>query len=470
MQHNMTKFRTSFKNSKRYLCSKIMIAVCLAALILNASILQAETLRVAIPKDYYPYYSLSEEGKAAGIIVDIWELWSRKTGISMEFVPLNHDTVMQDIASGKTDVIAGIFYSEDKARLLDFTDEIIRVETVLFIKKHMNISSIEKSDVVTGVVEADYLIDFLRNRYPGIKLEVFNSYTDLRNAVNEKKIDAFVYAFPKNTWLTLNTNIPDGYKTYSVLYTERIRAGVKKGNIKLLTSLNKGMILMTDNDLTEIGNKWEKLLVKSGRFIMKEEEVTILELILLVTASLFFSVLIIFSGYRLYSVGFMKKNVNLRDLIDGGENDTVEFKSSLRWDYRENAVNKTLEQVIIKTIAAFLNTKGGTLLIGVADDGTVPGLENDYRSFTKKQSRDGFILALTSLINQHIGKDFHRYISINIRVLEGKDVCVVTIRPGNTPVFLGSKEKEEFYIRAAASSQSLSLSETHKYIDDHWKK
>ncbi len=70
--------------------------------------------------------------------------------------------------------------------------------------------------------------------------------------------------------------------------------------------------------------------------------------------------------------------VSVEDLIAEGESDELEFKATLRWDLKEAGVNKKLEEVIIKTIAAFANSQGGTLLIGVADDGDVIGLEPDY--------------------------------------------------------------------------------------------
>jgi len=71
-------------------------------------------------------------------------------------------------------------------------------------------------------------------------------------------------------------------------------------------------------------------------------------------------------------------------IIDKGENDLIEFKSSLRWDYRQDKVNKALETVIVKTISAFLNTEGGMLFIGIDDDGNTLGLENDYITLSKK--------------------------------------------------------------------------------------
>ena len=68
----------------------------------------------------------------------------------------------------------------------------------------------------------------------------------------------------------------------------------------------------------------------------------------------------------------------MEDLIAEGESDELEFKSSLRWDYKQEAVNKRLEDVVVKSIAAFGNGQGGTLLIGVNDVGTPLGLEHDY--------------------------------------------------------------------------------------------
>ena len=79
---------------------------------------------------------------------------------------------------------------------------------------------------------------------------------------------------------------------------------------------------------------------------------------------------------------------SIPSLINEGENEFVEFKSSLRHDYYQVKTNKNLEMVIMKSIAGFLNAKGGTLLIGVDDFGEVLGLDNDYFTL-KKKLRDG---------------------------------------------------------------------------------
>ena len=155
------------------------------------------------------------------------------------------------------------------------------------------------------------------------------------------------------------------------------------------------------------------------------------------------------------------------NIIENGENDYAEFKSSLRWDYKNQQVSKAMEYVVAKTISAFMNSDGGNLFIGVDDSGEILGLENDYKGL-KNQNSDGFKLQLDQVVNNYIGKEFHHYISNKIVKVEDKDVCVVEIIGSGSPVFVKNEGKDEFYIRASASSQPMSMKEASEYIKMHW--
>ncbi len=85
-------------------------------------------------------------------------------------------------------------------------------------------------------------------------------------------------------------------------------------------------------------------------------------------------------------------SLGISDIISKGENNEVEFKSSLRFDYTENKINKELEYTVAKTISAFLNTKGGIILIGVDDSGKALGIKADYETL-KKKNADGLLYA-----------------------------------------------------------------------------
>jgi len=165
----------------------------------------------------------------------------------------------------------------------------------------------------------------------------------------------------------------------------------------------------------------------------------------------------------------------LKTLISKGETEYVEFKSSLRWDYREEKPNKILEDVILKSIAAFANAKGGTLFIGVNDDLEVIGLEPDFNSL-KKKDVDYFELHLRKLINNQYSIRFsNTYLLIQFAVLSGKSVCVIQVAPSSYPLYLKAKNKqgqmaEKFYVRSGNASQSIDLlQEINEYIEVRFK-
>lgn len=163
----------------------------------------------------------------------------------------------------------------------------------------------------------------------------------------------------------------------------------------------------------------------------------------------------------------MKK---LTDIIEKGENSEVEFKSTLRVDVKTGKVEKYIEQSVLKTIAAFLNSAGGTLLIGITDNKVIQGLDLDFTSFTNPDKVDEFQKHLDNIISRSFGSRFHRYIKIDFIEVDEKRICVLKVKEkSHAPVYIINDTKQEsFYIRRLASSIELKPSETLKYVQEHW--
>lgn len=155
-------------------------------------------------------------------------------------------------------------------------------------------------------------------------------------------------------------------------------------------------------------------------------------------------------------------------IIAQGETQKIEFKSSLQWDHYQNKVNKDLYAPVMKNISAFMNTTGGTLLIGVDDDGQIIGIESDLKSM-KKHNVDGFENVFNMAFNQMIGVEFRQHIEITFPRLDGKVIGFITIKPAQRPVYMMHKGQEYFYIRAGNASQPLSVSTATTYIQNHFK-
>ena len=151
------------------------------------------------------------------------------------------------------------------------------------------------------------------------------------------------------------------------------------------------------------------------------------------------------------------------EMIALGESEKLEFKSTLRWNLIANRADKAIENSALKTVVAFLNTDGGTLLIGVKDDGSVIGIESD-----QFPNEDKFLLHFANLINERIGKQHLGHIQSGLREVAGKKVLRVDCKPSPDPVFL-KNNGEEFYVRNGPSSTQLSTSEVLEYSRRHFR-
>jgi hypothetical protein len=160
--------------------------------------------------------------------------------------------------------------------------------------------------------------------------------------------------------------------------------------------------------------------------------------------------------------------VTIEDLIAQGEDEKVEYKSSLRWDYKEGKATKIPQKAVAKTLAAFLNSTGGTLLIGLKDDGEVLGIEQDIATLKSKPNLDGFALSFTQTVGDYLGMDVAALTELTFAEIDGKTLAVASCSASGQPIFLQEGNDAEFWVRAGNSSRPLNVLEASKYIQQRW--
>ncbi len=158
---------------------------------------------------------------------------------------------------------------------------------------------------------------------------------------------------------------------------------------------------------------------------------------------------------------------SIHDFIAKGEGPNLEFKSSIRWDYKLSTVSKDLEKVIARTIAGFMNHSGGTLVVGISDDGEVLGLETDLATL-KKPTTDGLSLHITEILNRYLGEVAAAAVDISFADVESKTIAVLSAEGAVTPVFLEDGGQSEFHVRSNASTRRLDVKEATGYITQRW--
>lgn len=147
------------------------------------------------------------------------------------------------------------------------------------------------------------------------------------------------------------------------------------------------------------------------------------------------------------------------DLIREGESDTLEFKSTVRMNLATGKPGKEIEVAWLKSVVGFMNTDGGTILIGVNDAGEPVGIESDEFA-----NEDKCRLHLKNLVNEHVGAEFTPFVQFQVGTVRGRMIVAIECERCPRPVFLHARGKESFYIRSGPSAVELTPSEVLNYV------
>ena len=170
-----------------------------------------------------------------------------------------------------------------------------------------------------------------------------------------------------------------------------------------------------------------------------------------------------------FARGDVATHGGIRSLIESGESAAVEFKSTARLNLHTGEQDQAIMWAVVKTIAAFMNTNGGTLLVGVGDDGRPVGVESDY-PFVKGKDRDGWELSLTTAVKNALGPVAATDLAVGFSTLEERTIARIDVRPGAEPVFATKKgeQRELFFARLNNSSEEISGPALLSYQKKHW--
>jgi serine/threonine protein kinase len=167
----------------------------------------------------------------------------------------------------------------------------------------------------------------------------------------------------------------------------------------------------------------------------------------------------------------IERTADLELLISGGESGSLEFKQTMRWDTKLQKRSPEVLKACMKTVCAFLNSGGGTLLIGVADTGEPKGLENDLQDFSKNKTTDGFELRFRDALSSNLDPDPNQLVALSFPYVSGIKICRVDVSRSSRPIFMAIKGSPgEFFVRKGNASHPLAnVRQACEYVHDHWQ-
>jgi uncharacterized membrane protein YeaQ/YmgE (transglycosylase-associated protein family) len=155
---------------------------------------------------------------------------------------------------------------------------------------------------------------------------------------------------------------------------------------------------------------------------------------------------------------------SLQELLAAGESRDVEFKSSARFNKRTGKKDDRIELTVAKTVAALSNANGGTLVIGVDDDGQVIGLADDY-TLMKQPDADRFELWLRDYLTRLVGAATTADLAVAFPTVSGFEVCLVRAGRATRPVFLIPQKggSPQLWVRVGNSTRELPMDQAFTY-------
>ncbi|MEV7693843.1 ATP-binding protein [Microbacterium sp. NPDC089189] len=165
--------------------------------------------------------------------------------------------------------------------------------------------------------------------------------------------------------------------------------------------------------------------------------------------------------------------VDVAAVLASGESERTEFKETARWNVREAKKDPRMELAVAKTVAAFLNSRGGVLVIGADDEGHGVGLERDLATL-RTPDHDRFELWLRDMLSTSLGRNAAALPRIRFGAAPGgATVCVVQCRPAAKPVFLTAPKDggstTDLWVRVGNSTRALGVDEAVEYVARHWR-
>ena len=233
----------------------LLLAFALSA----ASPAAAEGVTIVGSKSYAPFYFLDAAGEPVGIWVDIWNLWSEKTGVEVDFVSKEWGKALAHVSRGDGDVIAGFMYSPERDELFDYSEPFTEVAANIFF--HSSIYGLhslnELSGFKIGVVEDDYSETYIKENLADAHVVTYPGFGDLVDGAVAGEVRVFVADTPIALFHLARHGHAQEFKVSTdPLYSMKIFAGVKEGNRQLLDIVNEGLGSISGDEKRRLDEKW----------------------------------------------------------------------------------------------------------------------------------------------------------------------------------------------------------------------
>ncbi len=237
----------------------LSLAIAISAFTLGATAVQEPADPIVVSQDHSwpPLSFMDAEGEPQGILPDLWREIGRILGRPVEFRLTDWNESIEQVVRGDAMVHGGLFESEERRRILTFTEDILPLSAVLYARAETAVLAVDElGDRPVGIIEGSFELEFVQGEYPGLNLVLYANNDEMVRAAAAGDVDAFAVDYPVGLYLLDRYAEPGDFNVLTPLYRQMLRAAVRPGDEALLAQVNGALAALSDEEVRRITQRW----------------------------------------------------------------------------------------------------------------------------------------------------------------------------------------------------------------------
>ena len=212
---------------------------------------------VAVDDNYPPYIFRDSDGVIKGYLIDLWGLWSQKTGIVAEIKASDWALAQERFGAGEADVLDTVFKTPERQKVMEFSQPYADLPVAIFV--HQSIQGIDNSDTLKPFAVAakggDACVEHLTARGV-VRIDTYPSYELLVKAAIAGDVRIFCLDEPPAHFLLAREGADKAFRQAFSLYTGQFHRAVLKGNASTLAAVDAGFAAISKGEYEALADKW----------------------------------------------------------------------------------------------------------------------------------------------------------------------------------------------------------------------
>ncbi|MEJ2247304.1 MAG: transporter substrate-binding domain-containing protein, partial [Acidobacteriota bacterium] len=202
-----------------------------------------------------------ESGRAAGLFPDIWQLWAKKTGKTIDFIRTDSfNESLELVKNGQADLHAGLFKTAEREKFLTYSHPILYLDYFIFNHPMIRpISSLEKtSGLIVGISKGGFTEKYVRQRVPSERLAIYDSFTELFQAAQKGEVRVFVATEISLLYYLKQNQLTNifGYTKEKPLYSQVYYSASTKANAAMIETVDSGLEAISKAERKDLEDRW----------------------------------------------------------------------------------------------------------------------------------------------------------------------------------------------------------------------